>query len=270
MRKKQQLTITLPPEILEKVDAVIDYSDISNRSQAIEFLITQGFEQKVETAVILAGGKKVLTRNIALKKIHGQSLLNIMINQLKLYGFKKIILCVEASSRQIENIFSNGSDRGVNIEYVYETKPMGSAGALLAAKKLIQESTFLLMYGDILTDMNFKNFIDFHFIESNTATIGVKPRMGENKYGQVMIQGNTAVNYSTKESNDALGLVNTGLYIFSKVVFDYITANAPMDIDHDLIPKLIDQKQLSAFVFQGIWHDISAQSDFEEAVAKWK
>ncbi len=270
MRKKQQLTITLPPEILEKVDSVINNSLIRNRSQAIESLINEGYTQKVETAVILSGGDDKQAKCKVLKKVNGEHLLSIMIGQLKMHGIKNIVLCAGDCTKSVQDIFKDGSNWGIKIEYVHEKKPLKTGGILLKAKDKIAGNNFLVLYGDILTNMNFKDFIEFHFSEGNLVTMGVKPRMGENKYGQVLIQGNSVVGYSKKEVNAELGLINTGTYIFSKQALEIVPKNKLTGISTSLIPNLIQKKQLSAFMFQGIWYDISARSDFEKAVAKWK
>ena len=269
MRKKQRLTITLPPPAIEIVDSVIDGMFIRNRSQAIESLINQGFVKTVETAVILSGGAEEHTVSRVLKKVNGQYLLAIMIEQLKKHGIKKIVLCAGSGTESIRSFFGDGTTNGIVIEYIQERIALGTAGVLLAAKEKILGSTFVLLYGDILTNIDFKDLITFHFSEGNMATMGIKPRMGEKKYGQVSIQGNSVVGYSKKESNTGLGLVNTGIYIFSIRTLDLIPKNTASDLDAHLIPSLIAEKQLSAFIFQGIWHDISAKNDLSDAESRW-
>lgn len=269
MRKKTRLTITLPPKVLDKVDSIVDNKTVFNRSHAIEKLIEQGFTDNVDTAVILAGGNKITDMSQVLKKVGDKYLLSIMIDTLKKYNFTRIVICSGSNIGEIKNIFKNGSDYGIKIDYVQENTPMGTAGVLKLAEKKIGLKNFLVMYGDILTDINFSDFIDFHFSEGRIATIGIKPRMGQKKYGQVLIQGNEVVSYSSKETNVGLSLVSTGLYVFSNEIFKYIKPGVQSYLGRDVFPALITDSELSAFVFQGIWYDISADDDYKQAQSRW-
>lgn len=272
MRTKKRLTITLSPETVAKVDATIDEELITNRSQAIEHLIEQGFTDKIESAVILAGGDKITDLSNVLKKINGRYLLSIMIEQLKKHDVHHLIICSGENISQIREVFQDGSERGIKIEYVQEQRPMGTAGAIKLAEEKLKSRHFFLIYGDILSEINFTAMAKFHFTEGKIGTMGVKPRMGQRKYGPVAIQGNSVVGYQDKESNVGLGLINTGLYVFSNQVFEHIDAEQQQYLGRDVIPQLIANQELSGFVFQGKWYDISDQADHQTAIKerqKW-
>jgi NDP-sugar pyrophosphorylase family protein len=266
MRTKQRLTITLSPETIAKVEATIDNELITNRSQAIEHLINQGFTEKIDSAIILAGGSEITDLSKVLKKINGRYLLSIMIKQLKKHEVHHLIICSGQNIDQIQKVFKDGDDYGIKIEYIQEQKPMGTAGAIKLAENKIKGEHFFLIYGDVLSEINFTDMAKFHFAKDKIGTMGIKPRMGQRKYGPVAIQGSTVVGYQDKESNVGLSLINTGLYVFSKQIFDYIDPDQQQYLGHDIIPQLIADQELSGFVFQDKWYDISDNQEYQAAV----
>jgi len=270
MRKRSRITITLEPDILNRIDGLVDGKDTKNRSQAIENLLREGLGSGVDTAVILAGGSKITDLSCVLKKINGRYLLAVMIEHLKKYGITRIIICSGKKIEKIKKIFGNGTSFGISIQYVQEDKSYGTMGALKLAEDFVNRDNFLVLYGDILTDMNIDRFIEFHFFEGRIATVGVKPRMGQGLYGQVSMQGNSIVDWSNKTKNTGLSLVNTGVYIFSKDIFKYIEPGLKQGMDKDLFPILTKADLVSGYIFQGIWYDISTEDNYKKAEERWR
>ena len=269
MRKKAKLTITLDHSTLSKIDFLVENKSFNNRSTAIQDMIELGFTKKLDTAVILAGGPNESDSSKVLKKINGQYLLSIIIDQLKKHGINRLVIVSGLNLSTIKKIFGNGQNFGIQIEYVQEKSQKGTAGGLKLAEQKINSQHFLVIYGDILTNVNFTSFIKFHFNEGRISTIGIKPRMGQRKYSQVLIEGNLVTDYIDKKTNVGLSLVNTGLYIFSKDIFKYLPPNKKLYLGKDLIPILVREEQMSAFIFQGIWFDISAKEDYQNAKNRW-
>jgi NDP-sugar pyrophosphorylase family protein len=267
MKKKSRLTITLSQDLLKNVDATIDEQLIRNRSQAIEHLLLQSLGKKVSTAIILTGGSQ--TNQRCLKKINDRYLLSITIDHLKENDITNIIICGGKDNNKIYDIFEDGTHLGVNLQYVQELNPLGTAGAIKKAEKYITGSTFIVIHGDVLTNLNISDFIEFHKKEQTIATIGVKPRLGEKKYGMVSLQGNKIIKFDKSSANVGISIINTGLYVFDTKVLNFIPHNKATELEDDIFPLLVQNKELSAFVFQGIWHDISEKKDYDEAVGRW-
>lgn len=267
MKKKTRLTITLSHDLLKNVDATIDKQLIRNRSQAIENLILQSLGKKVSTAIILTGGSQNPQR--CLKKINDRYLLSIIIDHLKKHEITDIVLCGGKDNNKIYDIFSDGTHLGVNLQYVQELNPLGTAGAIKKAESYISGSTFIVLHGDVLTNLNISDFISFHKNEQSIATIGVKPRLGEKKYGMVNLQGNKIIKFDKSSANVGISIINTGLYVFDTKVLNFIPKNKPANLEDDIFPLLVENKELSAFIFQGIWYDISEKKDYDEAVNRW-
>lgn len=257
MRTKSRLTITLPEDVLNQVDSFIDGKQIRNRSHAIETLILKSLMPSVKTAVILAGGKGSVNGPPPLQKIFGKFLLAHQLEHLKNFGLANVVICGGSDSEKILQVFGDGSEFGVEIVYVDEKKPMGTAGAIKLAEKYLDSNPFLVMHGDVLTDLNLSEFIDFHLEENTLATLGVKPRMGEKEYGQVFMQGNKIIKFMENGATEGISIVNTGIYVFKPKVLDIIPAGKKLKLESAIFPALASERQLSAFIFQGVWRDVS-------------
>jgi mannose-1-phosphate guanylyltransferase/phosphomannomutase len=183
-------------------------------------------------------------------------LLSQQIDHLKSYGITKVFICAGGFQSQIKEIFGDGSQMGVTIAFVSENKPMGTAGALKLAEGKLREEPFVVVHGDVLTDLNLREFIDFHLEEGSLATIGVKPRMGEKNYGQAFLHGNKIIRFLETGANQGISIVNTGLYVFSPEILERIPEGKKVKLESDIFPALAAERQLSAFIFQGNWNDV--------------
>jgi mannose-1-phosphate guanylyltransferase len=269
VKTKTRLTITLSHELLNKVDSQIDGHTVRNRSHAIESLVRQSLSTQIGTAVILAGGKHKKGQLPALKKINNRPLLSLTFEHLKKYGITQIIVCAGVNEQEIKKEFGDGSKFGVNIIYSKETKSMGSAGALKNAQKHLPNETFLVINDNTLTNLNLNDLFEFHDSENAMATICVKPRKSEKKYGQAFLHGNKIVKFLDTSETEGISIVSIGLYVLSPELIVQIPKNKFSNLETDIFPKLAENKELSAFVFQGSWYDVSMEESYKEAVSEW-
>lgn len=269
MKTKTRLTITLSHDLLRKVDALIDGHTIRNRSHAIEILVKQSLSAQVQTAVILAGGEHVNGEIPGLKKIHNRPLLAITLEHLKNFGITHIVLCAGKNESALKAEFGNGSKLGVSITYSQEKQQLGTAGALKNAANYLDEDPFLVINDTTLTNLNLDDFFEFQQQEDTIATICVKPRMSEPKYGQVFLHGNKITRFMDSSENQGISIVNIGLYVLKPEILELIPKKTYMNLETDIFPKLADKKELSAFVFQGSWFDASLDDSFNEAVKEF-
>jgi NDP-sugar pyrophosphorylase family protein len=109
----------------------------------------------------------------------------------------------------------------------------------------------------------------FHLQEKTLATMAVKPRDAEKKYGKVMLQGNRITEFSEKGSSEGISIINTGVYLFHPDVLKLIGEDTPAQFEVDVFPKLAALNELSAFLFQGIWFDISDSESYLGAKSRW-
>lgn len=268
MRTRHRLTITLPHDIVSALDSAVDGKTIRNRSHAIEYLLRAGLPTVPETAILLAGSHTTTPNHPAFKKIAGKCLLDITLDHLKQYGVKKVLICASAHESRFRAHLKTNQPLGLTIDYVGERKPLGTAGILKKAAATLKRP-FLVLHGDVLTDLNLSDFAAFHRSEGTLATMAVKPRMGEKKYGQVFLQGNRIIKFLSK-SNQGISIVNTGIYVLEPEVVDRIPFRTPANLETDVFPILAEKGELSAFIFQGVWFDISKPENYQEAQRRWQ
>jgi NDP-sugar pyrophosphorylase family protein len=214
------------------------------------------------------GGKQNGT--VALQKIGTNYLLTHTLNMLKKHHLKQVIICLAPGNNKIKQLFGNGENLGLKISYQSEEKPLGTGGAVKNVKELLGNQTFLVIHGDILTTLDLGNLFEFHFNENSLATMAVKPRMGEPKYGQVFLQGNKIIKFLDTSTDSGISIINTGVYVFDPKIFDVFPTKARFTLEKDVFPYLAEKKQLSASFFQGIWYDISEDHDYQEAKRHWQ
>lgn len=264
MRKKSRLTITLPKDLLSKIDSNIDGSDIRNRSHAIESLIRHSLKNPIETAVILAGSKTP-TKTPTLKLINGQPAIIHTIEKIVDSGIKNILICAGNHNQKIKKIVKDGSAYNAKIKYIPESSPLGTGGAIKKAQKYIKGENFLVIHGDVVTELNLNTFISFHTQENTLATIAVKPRKNETSYGKVLIEGNQITDFFDKSDSKGIDIINAGIYLFKSNIFSFIKSGKSK-LETDTFPILAKQEQLTAYIFQGMWYDISKQINYKSAL----
>lgn len=270
MRTKTRLTITLDNDLLGQVDTLIDNVSVKNRSHAIETLIKDSLTPSVQTAVILAGGTLPGSTNPLLLKLGTGTLFSYTLSMLKKFHIRRVIVCVDSSDKNITKTLGKIENFGLQVEYSIEKTPLGTGGAVKNAQKLIGPVPFLVIHGDVLTTLNLADLFEFHFNEKALATIAVKPRMGEPKYGQAFIQGNKIVRFLEQGAESGISIINTGVYVFDPKIFDVFPNRADFTLEKDVFPILAGRKQLTASIFQGIWYDVTMSQNYKEAQERWK
>jgi NDP-sugar pyrophosphorylase family protein len=262
----------LPPDLLAQIEQLIDGSTVRNRSHAIEQLIRQSLAPTVSKAVLLAGGRTDNGQVPALASIQGQALISLTINNLRSYGIRTFIILAGHNESAIRDCLQEGESHGVAIRYVPEEQPLGTAGALKLAESYLTDGPFLVLHADVLTNINVSDFIRFHLDEKTLATMAVKPRQFEPNYGKVMLQGNHITDFyeASRDQGQGISIINTGVYLFEPGVLGLIEDERPSNLESDVFPKLAGLGELCAFLFQGIWFDISTPENYQAAQARWQ
>ncbi|PIU24229.1 hypothetical protein COT12_02165, partial [Candidatus Berkelbacteria bacterium CG08_land_8_20_14_0_20_39_8] len=166
--EREKLTVTIRKDLFKKIDSIIDGKKIRNRSHATEYLIESGLGiGKINKAIVLVGGEGTRLRPFtyelpkALLPIQGKPMVLHVLEQLKTFGISEIILAIGYKGEKIQEYFGDGHQFGLNIHYVVEKKPLGTAGPLRLAKKYLTES-FFIVWGDILSHLDLADFMNFH------------------------------------------------------------------------------------------------------------
>lgn len=220
-------------------------------------------------AVLLAGGKGSRLKPYTtvfpkpLMPIGDKPILEIVIRQLKSYGFDEVIMAVGHLAELIMTFFDDGSKYGIKIKYTREDQPLGTAGPLALMKENLSE-TFLMMNGDVLTTIDYSDLVNYHKNNKAIATIALKKRMVKIDFGVSEIdQDNNIIEYTEKPQIEYL--VSMGVYVFDPKVLEYIKPNEYLDFPN-LIKKLISNGEIVAgYVYDGYWLDIGRPEDYEKA-----
>lgn len=219
-------------------------------------------------AVILAGGLgtrlKPFTEVIPkpLLPIGEQSLLEIQIEHLKKYGFDEIYLATNYKSKYIENFFGDGSNFGVKLTISKETKPLGTVGPLSLLKKELTEP-FLVINGDILTALNFRNIYDFSISQNTWLTIGIKEIITPFQFGNIYFDGDYVT--GVEEKPDLKTNIIAGVYVYKPEIFDVIPDDKEYDMDVLIEDMLSKGLLISKYNISEYWLDIGRVDDYKEA-----
>ena len=220
-------------------------------------------------AVILAGGLGTRLKPYTtvfpkpLMPIGESPILEIIIKQLKAKGFDEITLAVGHLSELIMAFFNNGSKYGLKIEYSKEEKKLGTAGGLGLLKNRLEDD-FLVMNGDVLTGLDFSEFLEFHKKTGSIATIALNRRHVDIDFGVVELDENRAlIGYIEKPKIDYL--VSMGVYAFNERILEFIPSHEYLDIP-DLMKRLLSEgEKVNGFIHDGYWLDIGRPDDYIKA-----
>lgn len=273
---RNRLTITLRSEILKQIDALIDKTNIRNRSHAIESLLLNSLETKVTTAVILAGGEGIKLRPLtyelpkSLIPIKGKPLVEHTLDLLRKYKISNVIFAVGHLGDKIINYFGNGEKLGLNITYRKENERLGTEGALKdIIKKLVYP--FLVLHGDILADINLADLIAFHERQNFLATMVLTTTSDIQTHGNVQLQGANILKFleKPKKGHSLSYLINTGIYVFDPKIHGYLSDKKKAFLENSLFPQLAKEEKLGGFTFSGKWFDITDNKSYEQALKNW-
>ncbi len=220
-------------------------------------------------AVILAGGKGTRLRpyTVVLPKplmpIGDYPILEVIIRQLVQHQFTHITMAVNHQAELIQAFFGNGSKWGINIDYSLEDKPLSTMAPLKLIKDL--PDNFLVMNGDILTDLNFSNFYNNHVKSKNIFTISSYQREVKSEFGVLDIdEANTLTGFREKPVN--VYDVSMGIYMVSKEAVQAIPENTFYGFDHLMLDLMRDGKKPKVEKFNGYWLDIGRPDDYIQAI----
>ena len=276
--RRSRITITLDANILKKIDRLIDKKKIRNRSHSIEYILNQYTMSKVNKAVILAGGRGTQLRPYTyeipkpLLPVKGTPILEHLILQLKKNGITEIIIAISYLGQKIKDYFGDGSKWGVSIEYSEESENLQTGGAVKKIKDKLNNESFLVIHGDILTDFSFADLIQFHKDHNAVATVALTTTGTPIEFGQIKMHGTTLVDfYQTSETPDLKShLIHTGIYAFEPEIFNYFPKNQKQFSLEDVIRDLIKERKVSGFVFEGKWYDVGNPENYELAIKEYK
>ncbi|SMF79612.1 sugar phosphate nucleotidyltransferase [Candidatus Pelagibacter sp. HIMB1321] len=243
---------------------IVDNKKVIGIFNANKPIIKKNLEMPV---VIMSGGKgsrlKPTTIKIpkALVRIKKTPMLTLVINNLRKYGFFNFILTTFYKKNLIKNYYGNGKKLNIDIKYVNEKKPLGTAGSLSLLKNMIKNKFFLLTNCDVISEINYKSLLEFHIKNKADLTIAVKKYVTENHYGEINISGINVRNIVEKPKKNII--INSGIYILNSKIIKILKYHHYIDMN-ELIMKLIKKnKKVIAFPFYENWFDLGTKEQLK-------
>lgn len=260
IRRMRELKLHFLPKIdsENKIVEVIKLSDLTDP------------EPKNNTVVIMAGGRGIrlgsLTENCPkpMLKMGNKPMLEILIDLLSSFGFYDFVISVHYLKEQIIDHFGDGSNFGVNISYLHEDEPLGTAGTL-GSLALANDEPFIVINGDIYTDTDFSRLLESHCNSKSDATVCLRELSHQIPFGVVEVSERGHVR-GIQEKPTMSYLVNAGIYVFNPSIINSIPKNTFFQMT-SLIENLVSAKKaVNSYPIDGFWLDIGRTEDLERAL----
>lgn len=218
--------------------------------------------------IICAGGlgKRLRPRTENCPKpmleVRGKPILEHIINKAREEGFKDLFISTYYLGHMIEDYFEDGQKWGVNIQYLREKEPLGTAGALSLISE-IPENTFIVTNGDVLTQISYGNLLEFHKKHNSIATMAIRRHEMQNPFGVVKLRGLEIEGFEEKPTISSN--INAGVYAFNPQVLNYIPNKKFMDMPSLFENLKSKESSLFAYPMHEDWLDIGRISDLQKA-----
>ncbi len=225
-------------------------------------------------AVIMAGGEGTRLRPLTsnqpkpLMPLANRPMMEHVVHLLKEHGFEEVVVTLAFLPQTIRTYFGNGAEFGVQMAYATEETPLGTAGSVRNAQAQLGE-TFLVISGDVLTDIDLSALVAFHKEKGAMATIALKSMENPLEFGIVITREDGSIERFLEKPGWGQvfsDTVNTGIYVLEPEVFDYIPEGESVDFSSDVFPRLLeDGKPLFGFVAEGYWEDVGTLEAYHKA-----
>ncbi len=224
--------------------------------------------ERDNAVVLMAGGRGSrllpLTETMPKPMLHigGRPILEHAVVGLAEQGFRRFYIAINYLGELVEEYLGNGSRWGVSIEYLRETKPMGTAGALSLMPEA-PDKPFLVMNGDILTKLNFNHLMDAHLASGATATVCVRNYDYQVPFGVTRFEDDRLV--AIEEKPTMRHFVNAGIYVAEPEALEHVPANLFFDMPQLLDALMRKARPVQVFPITEYWLDIGRHDELQRA-----
>ncbi|MHB1548648.1 MAG: nucleotidyltransferase family protein, partial [Acidimicrobiales bacterium] len=216
-------------------------------------------------AVIMAGGEGTRLRPLTSNQpkpmlpMANRPMMEHVVNLLRNHGFEDIVVTVAFMANAIRTYFGDGSEFGVRMVYATEETPLGTAGSVRNARDELEER-FLVISGDVLTDIDLSRVVSFHEQHGAVATLALKAVDNPLEFGIVITNDDGSVERFLEKPTWGQvfsDTINTGIYVLEPEIFDFIPAGRPVDFSGESFPAMLEAKRpLFGYVADGYWEDV--------------
>ncbi len=225
-------------------------------------------------AVIMAGGEgtrlRPLTSNAPkpLLPLVNRPMMEHVVDLLKRHGIDEIVVTVAFMANAIREYFGDGSEFGVNIVYATEETPLGTAGSVRNAMQHLTER-FVVISGDVLTDIDLGAIVEFHEANDAMATIGLVHVENPLEFGIVITKEDGSIERFLEKPTWGQvfsDTINTGIFVCEPEIFDFIEPDRPVDFSGEVFPALLEKgRPLYGAIAEGYWEDVGTLESYVRA-----
>jgi len=226
-------------------------------------------DKKDNPVFLMAGGFGKRLRPLTddtpkpLLKVGKRPILETIIKQFSKYGFHNLILSTHYRAEMVREHFGDGDRLGVNIQYVYEDSPLGTAGSLGLLPSGLPDLPIVIMNGDLLTKIDFERLLDYHNNEGKIATMCVREYDFQVPYGVINMYNNKIDSIIEKPVHKFF--VNAGIYIVEPDLLSDIDGESYLDMTSLLQTKIDEGVDIGMFPIHEYWLDIGRIDQFDQA-----
>ena len=196
-------------------------------------------------------------------KVGSKPILETILLQFVEAGFYDFYISTHYKAEKIREHFGDGGKWGVNISYVHEEKPLGTAGALGLLPDDIEQLPLIMMNGDLLTKVNLRQLLDFHVAQDCIATMCVRKYDFQVPYGVIEQKNNIVSEIIEKPIHKFF--VNAGIYVLDPVITKSVESDQCIDMPMLLEKQITEKKKIAAFPVHEYWLDVGRLEEFERA-----
>ncbi|MCX6656086.1 MAG: NDP-sugar synthase [Candidatus Bathyarchaeota archaeon] len=224
-------------------------------------------------ALVLAGGLGTRLRPLSCTRpkmlfpIGEQSLMDWTLKNLSQGGIDTVVMAVNYMAEALVR-YLGPTKYDLGIIYSRENRPLGTGGPIRKAKDLLNSEPFLVMNGDVITDIDIRRLIDFHKAKRGLATVALTPVSDPTRYGAVELDWEGRITRFVEKperGKEPSNLINAGIYVLDPKILDYIPDGRAVSIEREVFPVLANERKLFGFEFHGLWTDIGIPDDYLRA-----
>jgi len=191
-----------------------------------------------------------------------------VVSLLKRHGFDDVVVTVAFMPNVVRSYFDDGSEFGVRMAYAIEEAPLGTAGSVRNAREQLDER-FVVISGDVLTDIDLGALLDYHVSKGALATIALKAVENPLEFGIVITRDDGSIDRFLEKPNWGQvfsDTVNTGVYVLEPEIFEYIPEGRPVDFSEEVFPAVLTAKEpMFGYVAAGYWEDVGTLDAYVRA-----
>ena len=258
--------------MLERKIRHLPVVDLEGRPIGLELLKNQYNTSSIAQAVLMAGGQgmrlRPLTENTPkpLLKVAGKTILDNVLDGLESSGIGEVVISVNYLGEKIKEHVANTKRAHLGIDFVEESKALGTAGALSLLNPR-PKAPFIVMNADLITQIDFKSLSRFHAKEGNQISVCVRKVKETVPYGVITLTKDTRSIADVEEKPEREYFVNAGIYMVNPELIDLIPENQRFDMT-SLIRKAIESgRKAGAFPVYEYWRDIGRHQEMQAAEA---